>query len=91
MIDDELGKIIKMTRHGYGGEWCWDACANIGPINLFKVIRAKSSAQRGVGGYQTVIKVDGHVIDQMYLFDLTMVDAKAICKYPAEYVVKDYW
>jgi hypothetical protein len=54
--------IVKETRHGHGGPWVTDCRANLGPVNFLKVARAKSSAQKGVGGYFVRIRVADFVL-----------------------------
>jgi len=59
--------IIVKTQLGTGGEWYTEARFAVGPVNLMHAVRVAQEAKRqtaGIGGYLTVIEIDGKVLSE---------------------------
>lgn len=74
--------IRKETRHGTGGNWVTDAEANATSRGFLKVVKAKSSAQSGVGGYLTRICLGERVL--MGDWPTSLKDAESLLAYASE-------
>jgi hypothetical protein len=59
---NETSQIVKETRHGHGGPWVKDAAANCTAQGFLKIVKAESSGQKSVGGYQTRIRIGNKVL-----------------------------
>lgn len=81
--------IVIKTQIGTGGKWSTVASLNNGPRNLLKaskLLSAEITENRGVGGYRSVLEIDGHVIGQENIgSDLDQAAAARIVADPAAY------
>lgn len=77
------------TQIGNGGEWITIESLNNGPRNLLKASKlliAEITSNRGVGGYRSVLEIDGNVIGQENIgWDLDQAAATRIIADPAAY------
>ena len=61
--------IIVKTQIGTGGNWYVNGQWKTGPRNLLKAVECACEAvksNRGVGGYRTLIEIDGAVLSHIH-------------------------
>lgn len=73
--------IIVKTQIGAGGKWIKEGEWAKGPKNLLAAVKCAQAAaaeNRGVGGYRTIIEIDGVVLSHIESgWPATMAEARA--------------
>lgn len=70
--------IVKETKHGTDGPWIVDAREKCSPRGFLKVCKAPSSAQSGVGGYITRIRIDNKILSPYCWSPSNLKEAKEL-------------